>query len=1145
MSKPPGNKDGFGEAPQKPLSGKPLSGSVSDWAKEIEGEEEKTAPPKKKKAASAKQAPRKGSARSGKQKNRDDYSEKHVNKGAIIGASSDPKERTASGLNPIAGLDVSLEEAEKLLGKTGRSASKFTEPGQIFNKGAKANPQGADAFQSGVTATVASLSRLIEGGDPNLVANWVPHRPARPQKAEGGIEIKMVTEFEPSGDQPTAIRDLVEGLGTSLFSAEPSGSPSVPAQAPRLVASSGAATEGGQSQESLEELKRSDASGGDRPTAGSSRARAQPSAEQTGVSADIEPGNTQVLLGVTGSGKTFTMAKVIEATQRPAIILAPNKTLAAQLYGEMKSFFPDNAVEYFVSYYDYYQPEAYVPRSDTYIEKESSVNEQIDRMRHSATRALLERDDVIIVASVSCIYGIGSVETYTAMTFEMKIGDTLDQRQLLADLVAQQYKRNDQAFTRGTFRVRGDTIEIFPAHLEDSAWRISLWGDEIEAITEFDPLTGQKTGDLKSVKIYANSHYVTPRPTLNQAIKSIKEELKHRLGELNDMGRLLEAQRLEQRTRFDLEMLEATGSCAGIENYSRYLTGRKPGEPPPTLFEYIPDNAIVFVDESHVTIPQIGGMYRGDFRRKATLAEYGFRLPSCMDNRPLRFEEWDRMRPQTVCVSATPGGWEMEEAGGVFAEQVIRPTGLIDPPVEVRPARTQVDDVLGEIRATAEAGYRTLCTVLTKRMAEDLTEYLHENGIRVRYMHSDIDTLERIEIIRDLRLGAFDCLVGINLLREGLDIPECALVAILDADKEGFLRSETSLVQTIGRAARNVDGRVLLYADTVTGSMERAMAETERRREKQVAWNEANGITPASVRKNIGDILESVYEQDHVRVDTGQWGNLAEEGELVGNNLAAHLEALEKQMLAAAADLDFEEAARLRDEVKRLREVELAVADDPMDRDAGVDNTRVSRKRAAQGKPAKGSKGKGSPSVAGQSSATSRTAIPRTDGDADASTENKRGASANESADASAESKLFRKNTLDEMTVGRTEKPATPEGWNAPRKSYGEEMRQSQEANAAADEAARRRSEGKLVSETSEGPKRTEGPGGDSPTDANASRQCSGGKAARVSSNNSTDALAEKKEPGKRRPKSVEGSLERDDRSKRRGRPRKTGRPGR
>ena len=536
---------------------------------------------------------------------------------------------------------------------------------------------------------------------------------------------------------------------------------------------------------------------------------------------------TQVLLGVTGSGKTFTMAKVIEATQRPALVLAPNKTLAAQLYGEFKSFFPDNAVEYFVSYYDYYQPEAYVPRTDTYIEKESSINEQIDRMRHSATRALLERDDVIIVASVSCIYGIGSVETYSAMTFTLKQGERIDQRQLIADLVALQYKRTGGDFFRGTFRVRGDVIEIFPAHYEDRAWRVTLFGDEIESIDEFDPLTGQKTDELEFVKIYANSHYVTPRPTLIQAIQGIKPELRQRLDQLNAAGRLLEAQRLEQRTIFDLEMMEATGSCAGIENYSRYLTGRKPGEPPPTLFEYVPDNALVFVDESHVTIPQLGGMFRGDFRRKATLAEYGFRLPSCMDNRPLRFEEWDAMRPQTMAVSATPGSWEIDQAGGVFAEQVIRPTGLIDPPVDVRPARTQVDDLVGEVRQVAAAGYRSLVTVLTKRMAEDLTEYLHEQGIRVRYMHSDIDTLERIEIIRDLRLGAFDALVGINLLREGLDIPECALVAILDADKEGFLRSETSLIQTIGRAARNIDGRVILYADHITGSMERAMAETE------------------------------------------------------------------------------------------------------------------------------------------------------------------------------------------------------------------------------------------------------------------------------------------------------------------------------
>ena len=649
-------------------------------------------------------------------------------------------------------------------------------------------------------------------------------------------------------------------------------------------------------------------------------------------------------------GKTFTMAKVIEETQRPAIILAPNKTLAAQLYGEFKGFFPDNAVEYFVSFYDYYQPEAYVARSDTYIEKESQINEQIDRMRHSATRALLERDDVIIIASVSCIYGIGSVETYGAMTQDLKAGGEYDQRAVIADLVAQQYKRNDQAFQRGSFRVRGDSLEIFPAHLEDRAWRLSFFGEELESITEFDPLTGEKTNTFEQIRVYANSHYVTPKPTMQQALIEIKKELRTRLDQMVGEAKLLEAQRLEQRTNFDIEMLEATGVCNGIENYSRYLTGRAPGEPPPTLFEFIPDHAIVFADESHVSVPQIGGMFKGDYRRKFTLAEHGFRLPSCMDNRPLKFEEWDAMRPQSVFVSATPAAWEMEQSGGVFTEQVIRPTGLLDPEVEIRPVDMQVDDLLDEVRKVAADGFRTLVTTLTKRMAEDLTEYMHEQGIKVRYMHSDIDTLERIEILRDLRLGAFDVLIGINLLREGLDIPECGLVAILDADKEGFLRSETSLVQTIGRAARNAEGRVIMYADKITGSMERALNETNRRRDKQIAYNEEHGITPETVKKNVEDVLAGLYKGD---VDMNRVTAKVDKP-LHGANLEAHLDGLRAQMRKAAENLEFEEAARLRDEVKRLEAVDLAISDDPMARQWAVekasDDAVKSRGRSSAGK---------------------------------------------------------------------------------------------------------------------------------------------------------------------------------------------------
>ena len=708
----------------------------------------------------------------------------------------------------------------------------------------------------------------MENTYQDLITDIQSKNPKIGGKLEGGKKFKIKSDFTPAGDQPDAIKRLVQGAKKNEFN--------------------------------------------------------------------------QVLLGVTGSGKTFTMAKVIEATNRPALILAPNKTLAAQLYGEMKTFFPDNAVEYFVSYYDYYTPEAYVPRSDTYIEKEASINEQIDRMRHSATRSLLERDDVLIVASVSCIYGLGSVEAYSKMTLTLQKNYEYNREQIIKSLVALQYKRNDQNFFRGTFRARGEYLEIFPSHLEDRAWRLSLFGDKLEKIEEFDPLTGDQVRDLSLVKVYANSHYITPKPTVEQAIIKIRKELEETLKKHKAENKLLEAQRLEERTKFDLEMIEATGSCAGIENYSRFLSGRKPGEPPPTLFEYFPDNTLVFVDESHVTVPQLNGMFKGDRSRKSTLAEYGFRLPSCMDNRPLKFEEWDLMRTQTVFVSATPGPWELEQTKGKFIDQVIRPTGLIDPEVEIRPAKNQVDDLMHECKKVVEKNHRVLVTTLTKKMAEDLTEYLHENGIKVRYLHSDIDTLERIEIMRDLRMGVFDVLVGINLLREGLDIPECALVGILDADKEGFLRSETSLIQTIGRAARNVEGKVVLYADKETKSIKKAIKETDRRREIQLQYNKKNKIDAKSVKKEISDILESVYEKDYVKIS---------EGSNIGGNLKKHLKGLNKKMKEAASNLEFEEAAKIRDEIRKLETTELEITLNPKIRQYDVKNKLYPKGRSTMGMP--------------------------------------------------------------------------------------------------------------------------------------------------------------------------------------------------
>jgi len=702
----------------------------------------------------------------------------------------------------------------------------------------------------------------------DLITDIQSKNPEIGGKLEGGKKFKLVTDFKPAGDQPEAIKKLVNNANKGEFS--------------------------------------------------------------------------QVLLGVTGSGKTFTMAKVIEKTNRPSLILAPNKTLAAQLYGEMKTFFPDNAIEYFVSYYDYYTPEAYVPRSDTYIEKEASINEQIDRMRHSATRSLLERDDVLIVASVSCIYGLGSVEAYSKMTVTLQKNSEYNREQIIKSLVNLQYKRNDQNFYRGTFRARGEYIEIFPSHLEDRAWRLSLFGDKLEKIEEFDPLTGDLVKNLNLVKIYANSHYITPKPTIEQAIINIKKELEVTLKKHKEQNKLLEAQRLEERTKFDLEMIEATGSCAGIENYSRFLSGRKPGQPPPTLFEYFPDNTLIFVDECHVTVPQLNGMFKGDRSRKSTLAEYGFRLPSCMDNRPLKFEEWNMMRTQTIFVSATPGPWELEQVKGKYIDQVIRPTGLIDPPVEVRPAKNQVDDLMHECKNTIEKNYRALVTTLTKRMAEDLTEYLHENGIKVRYMHSDIDTLERIEIMRDLRMGVFDVLVGINLLREGLDIPECALVAILDADKEGFLRSERSLIQTIGRAARNLDGKVILYADKKTNSINKAIEETDRRRTIQLKYNKKNNISATTIKKEISDVLESVYEKDYIKVGSG---------ENIGGNLKKHLKALNKKMKESASNLEFEEAAKIRDEIRKLESTELEITLNPKVKQYSLNSKIYPKGRSTMGMP--------------------------------------------------------------------------------------------------------------------------------------------------------------------------------------------------